>query len=1172
MATVTSLTQTKIEELMAGWQGVELSQDEINMLISQLWTDVQGFDVSLQNFEDNVVPPLLAAQAANDIAINNLITNDIPNLEQELANNDLELQNLNTVTLPNLEARVNTNELWIIDLNDVTLPQLYADLAANQALIDDFNNVTLPQLNTDMATLNGKFPIGTVDIQDGAITADLMAADSVLANSIAAGAVVAGKIAADAVTANEIAADAVTANEIAAGAVVAGKIAADAVTANEIAADSVTASELAAGAVVAGKIAADAVTANELAADSVTSTKIAAEAVTSEKVAARSITANQLIISDMTNLVADGDLRDEDSLNWFIVDATNMRRVKPVDEPAYFYNRNQTSDTHIFFRNELEFEIQPGDEFFMSMEVSTPATNTEDLLFNLCIAVYDQNGDSLLWRGIEGDQPTIVPDTGWTQVFGTVKIDSADIGVATGKWNSFVSGITAANNTQEIRVRNIAMRRRATGELIVDGTISGSKIEAGSITANEIQGGTITADLFSSELTISTKIIAADLDDEGVILGGYSEMSPQGMFTVDSEGNPVSSTPTEAGDGAYLKAHLDLLSADVRDHFTMHGTNNALAVGCELQLSSGVSAPSAPPVLTEFWDTVQLDKNTAVPPHTPNSGYNLGTFSLTPSQITSMTWDSVWSCWVVCQQKSSGFRIWRFTAAGAIYNNLGTGRPWVDDYNDRSNASVSFDTVNGVGGMLFKMSGEWFVWAATPSGTGVINKIPNSWILDADARPPALSFDAVNNRWMLVQNNGGGSGTIHIRKFTCNTGANFPNATSVSTLNTESGSGTSKRVIGATFGTQVNGSGNRYAVNVEDYLISYVYDTTGTQKSTDGSYECWYKSEAALGFCHNGTQFASVGSTGKISLYTDWTWTASDRKAWVGASAFDSDPAGDTANPHTGQTAGQHETPVGTFQSISLSRRSKLRITMPETADAGGADDPDKWNVYFKKGGTEAPTNPADLDLVASIGSPTSSTTTSLSSDPTGVSPPGGIRGQAGELNNFPGGIPASLESQNEDGSGPLIKLQGNGAGRVGPYQWNSDGDQVDGDPTYDTGWVSGWASKGGSSPFPNNSNTVISRAQYRRIGKTVYLQALVDVGAAYSPSNVNHSNQIVIDGLPAAVCPPSHHEVAAAYCDDVPVSVQVTTGGAVQWVGSSEVKNFAQGATMRVSASWLLD
>lgn len=1176
MATATSLTAETIEELMAGWEGVSVVQESQAALLSTFEAILASQQSSMTEWNDVTLPAIEADLAASAISIANLTDNLIPDLQVQIAGNTEDLQQLNDVVIPDLQAGLDSNFVWIAELNDVTLPALYADLAANNAAVEELNTVTLPAmqtqlddntsaiaaidltgLNAELDALQAKFPITGPDIEADAvtanhiashtitaleiaadtITANEIAADTITANEIAADTITASEIAADTITANEIAADAITANEIAANAVTADEIAANTITAAEIAADTITANEIAADTITANEIAADTITANEIAADTITANEIATDAITANEIAAGAVTAleiaaltitgdkiaadtiavTKLIVSDLTNLIVDGELLDPTSATWFEMGPDNMIRVKNSGEPAYLKNRNKYSSQYVYFRNENVFEIKQGDEFFISMEIFTPAGNTLDASFNPYLAVFDQNGGSQLWRGIEEGAFVVPPNTDWTKITGNIKI--TETGLATAQFNPVVDfGAGAVNNTQEFRIRKMQMRRKGTGQLIVDGSIKGKNLEANTITSDQIDAGTITGDLFAGEVIMGGLIRAGDLDDGGLIIGSYSEMGARGIYTVDTDGNPVFYAPTLASDGAYLKAHVDLLSADVRDNFTMHGTNNAIAVESELTLSAGVEAPSVPPVLQQVWDEIQFNKTTAVPPHTPNAGYNLGTFAFNPAAVTSICWDSTWSNWTVIQTKSGGFRVWRFNTSGGIANNLATGRPWVDDYNDRANPSACYnDDKNGLA-TLFLSGDQWYIWEPQ-----YINKIPSSWIIDHASRPPTLTYDTINNQYCLVQNNGGGDGTIHVRRFTVNSGANFPNATSVSTNNFEANSGLTKRINGAIFGGQL-GVSNSWVINTDDYQTVYTFNGSGVAYDDEGSYRNWLKPGAATGLAHNGSQFASLDSAGVLTFYENWTWLSADRYVWVGASAFDSDVAGDTANPHVGQTAGQHETPVGTLKAIQLNRRSKLRITMPETNDSGGADDPDKWKLYWKRGSSAAPTDASLLKLIDTIGSPTAATSVTISADPTGAVPPGGIKGQPGAINNFPGADPGRIESSKTDGLGAILQMLGDGTGRWGTLTVDSNGKAVIGG---DTGWInatltSSWTNYG--APY--------SGAAYRRIGNVVYLRGLVKDGlfgsanpimtlpVGFRPNNGVASSDLILNGTGSSRAP----------------------------------------------------
>lgn len=108
MATVISLTKAKIEELLAGWEGVELSQDQINALVAQLWTSQATLDAVMEEFQNVTLPQLQDDLAAGSVKVSELNDVTLPDLEATLDQNSLEIDNLNTVILPGLEADLNS--------------------------------------------------------------------------------------------------------------------------------------------------------------------------------------------------------------------------------------------------------------------------------------------------------------------------------------------------------------------------------------------------------------------------------------------------------------------------------------------------------------------------------------------------------------------------------------------------------------------------------------------------------------------------------------------------------------------------------------------------------------------------------------------------------------------------------------------------------------------------------------------------------------------------------------------------------------------------------------------------------------------------------------------------------------------------------------------------------
>jgi hypothetical protein len=202
--------------------------------------------------------------------------------------------------------------------------------------------------------------------------------------------------------------------------------------------------------------------------------------------------------------------------------------------------------------------------------------------------------------------------------------------------------------------------------------VSGPDIAANAITASQIVTGSLTGDLFAGQMVLGSTISTGALDDSGNIVGQRVDLGPLGLFIYDSTGHAVTGFPNDPSTDSFVEGHFDMLSADVRDNFTMHGVNNSIGASAKITLGKGVSPPTAAPTIGFTYDTVQLDVTTRVPSNGgSNSDFNLGTFALDPAQITSMCWDQVWSCWQVAQQRSDGWRLWRFNADGTFKLNVG---------------------------------------------------------------------------------------------------------------------------------------------------------------------------------------------------------------------------------------------------------------------------------------------------------------------------------------------------------------------------------------------------------------------------------------------------------------------------------------------------------------------
>jgi len=119
MATVTSLTEEKINELMAGWESVGLSQEEINALVIQLRDAQQAADAALQELNQSTLPTLRQDLAENDIKVSEL-NDQLPDLHTRLEQSEARIDDVLSVDIPSLQESLN-NQI----VNAIERPKVY---------------------------------------------------------------------------------------------------------------------------------------------------------------------------------------------------------------------------------------------------------------------------------------------------------------------------------------------------------------------------------------------------------------------------------------------------------------------------------------------------------------------------------------------------------------------------------------------------------------------------------------------------------------------------------------------------------------------------------------------------------------------------------------------------------------------------------------------------------------------------------------------------------------------------------------------------------------------------------------------------------------------------------------------------------------------------------------
>ncbi|NEI71319.1 hypothetical protein GR212_17210 [Rhizobium lusitanum] len=262
------------------------------------------------------------------------------------------------------------------------------------------------------------------------------------------------------------------------GAIAAAKIAANAVTAASIAAGAITTDALAANAVTTAKIAAGAVTATQIAANTITAGQIAAGAISVTQLAAGAVTAKSLVIQDWENLIPDNQLQSAaswSSLNNSVINPATTQAFTSKGSLDYTY---VAGASYVQILTSQPFAVVSGQEYFASAQ----AIRTSGSKFGLWLRVYwlDANGNLL-------NPDTYLTITSYgTAGGGTidgVQSFSASIIPPSSAYGAVLKGYIHRDYTDgNVSIGGFSFLRKATANLIVDGTITANKMVLGDFT------------------------------------------------------------------------------------------------------------------------------------------------------------------------------------------------------------------------------------------------------------------------------------------------------------------------------------------------------------------------------------------------------------------------------------------------------------------------------------------------------------------------------------------------------------------------------------------------------------------------------------------------------------------------------------------------------------------
>ncbi|MBT2244582.1 hypothetical protein JQK15_13640 [Sphingobium sp. BHU LFT2] len=380
-------------------------------------------------------------------------------------------------SLPNVATWTGSNQVWV----DGTLYELKAG-AWVKAI--------------DMAGISGK--VVEAQISTGAVTSDKIGTNEVKTTNIAPLAVTAAEMANLTISNGKLANSAVDANKLATNAVIEAKIAQGAVTVNKVGDGAITTAKLFDGAVNSDKLAGGSVLEDKIGLEAVTAAKIGPNAVTVDKLAANSVTASKLVVADVSNYVQDPTFSDE--AYWALTRgtfSTDSAAINAMAVPKAFRTdvgngTTSQADSRIATQASQRYSIEGGASYRLNGTWYVTAGFTG--LIQIVIYWYKADGSG----ASTSSQTLTLADYRSTAAAAAANgtnnaIAKAPTDSVFAKFDYKVVWSTSVNNAGYGYVAYPILNRAASGELIVDGAITATKIATNSIDATKVAAGSITA-------------------------------------------------------------------------------------------------------------------------------------------------------------------------------------------------------------------------------------------------------------------------------------------------------------------------------------------------------------------------------------------------------------------------------------------------------------------------------------------------------------------------------------------------------------------------------------------------------------------------------------------------------------------------------------------------------
>lgn len=353
------------------------------------------------------------------------------------------------------------------------------------------------------------------------------------------------------------------------------------------------------GTITADHIAADAIQAQHIDAGAVETQHLKAGAVTATAIASHTIGTQHLLVGSFDNLVTNGGFEQpggDDSIGagWEIITSAggtwqyrsqtaiahggqNAVQYNPTGQTNFAKIRNSSGDGLGWI------DVAEGGEYYGEVWVRCASAGTSNRA-QIRFEWYDSNGNFI--EGVSGSAVTTTTTYQKSSVVATAPDGASRLYVVLQVWPD--------GGTIEVIFDDVYVRRRLTGDLVVDGAIRANHIAAGEIEAVHLQAGAVTADAIAANSVGLRQLFVGSFDNLAVN-GGFEQSTSPDHWSMFLNQAPIAINTTDARSGSRC---LEISPQPSSNNFLGNVPDGSTSQSFH---SVGIAVSQGDKIYMEFW-------------------------------------------------------------------------------------------------------------------------------------------------------------------------------------------------------------------------------------------------------------------------------------------------------------------------------------------------------------------------------------------------------------------------------------------------------------------------------------------------------------------------------------------------------------------------------------------